>query len=563
MKKLIPLILVMLAGLLLGATGCGLDTVPLPEERSGGESTNAYSDGDGDTGGTWDPPCGGGCPAGFHCEFDTCMPDAPPIQPPGAARDPLTSNRYVFSLEVEQRRLLRIDSVTLEVEAYTAGLAPMALAVVGSRELTVLLDGYDLVEVFDHRQEPPVRAAWVTAIDVSHLALSPTGEHVVIYYDCDDPRAAERQPGAANLNQVSVLYLGDGETPFDDGDPRIVKVAVGFKPRDVRFSADGTRAVVIGKDTLTPIVLGSPFEPDGSLAEPEPQIFFDESALEILVDADASLAAMRYAEASVVHIIDMVNGAVSCFDAVDPVTDFDFAKDGRLITVAGAGTIGIAVTPLASALPDPCLVLTPQVNVTDAGRIAVDPSGDYAVAYEPTLAIETIWRVDLGALEAQVINLEKAVGAVAFAGDGRHLLLSHLKKEGEPLWDPSLEDFDESVDKAYGVTWVNLDTTAQRLAVSSYPFGSFTFVPPSAERPGATYQAVQDERAPRLMRVTHEVGFDDLRLELAAMPLKLGYLPETGFSFVTQDHPWGRVTFIDASGEELRHVTGFAMELNP
>jgi hypothetical protein len=186
----------------------------------------------------------------------------------------------------------------------------------------------------------------------------------------------------------------------------------------------------------------------------------------------------------------------------------------------------------------------------------VDPGSSLAIAFEPNLEREKIWRLDLAAGTSRSIQLEKAVQGVAFAGDGEFALVSHLRRSGTPDWtgDPEL-----AVDRSYGVTWIDLTTDNHRLLVSDVALGSFVMLPARDGRLGATYQAISDVGQPQIVRVAHAPGFDDEWVDLAAAPLELGYLSVSDCVYVTQDHPWGRVTFISADGGELRHVTGFAL----
>ncbi|OGQ91356.1 MAG: hypothetical protein A2289_11350 [Deltaproteobacteria bacterium RIFOXYA12_FULL_58_15] len=529
-------------------SGCGSDMKAA--ERSSLEA------GSGDQ---YEGPCGGAeCPVGFHCEFDQCVIDEPPTPPSSAVRDPLASKRYVFTLDTEARRLVRIDSLTLEVEAFAAGLAPMVVAVVGSRELSVLLDGLDIIEVLDHRTEPPVNAAWSTARSLSHLAVSPTGDHAIAYYDWDDHRAQDRQSEPGNINQISVLSLADGPSALSDDDPRLVNVAVGFLPRDVRFSEDGSRAIVISRDTLTPITLTSM---EGGVAEPRSEVAFDGSANEILIDADAHHAVLRYAENPQIDVIDLESGVATCLTANGVVTDMSFTQSGELVvsvTSDVSQTIGVVDIVDAAVV---CAPLATEIDIGAVSRLSLDPSAAVALAYEPALEAETIWVVDLQTREVHSVRLEKAVLAVAWVGDGEHAHLSHMKMPGAPAWDPMVEDPEVSVDKSYGVSWLNVLTNAHRLEVSDQPFGPFVFVPALGSSLGVTFQAILDDKKPEVLRVSHRPGFDDRRIALAAEPERMGYLSETRRTYITQSHPWGRITFVDPSGEELRHVTGFALEV--
>jgi hypothetical protein len=354
---------------------------------------------------------------------------------------------------------------------------------------------------------------------------------------------------------VSIVALQDATAPFADTDNRLVNIAVGFLPRDVRFAADGSRAVVISRDTLTPIDL---LTPDEGVAMPLTLVPFDGSAAEILVDADADRAILRYAGSSRIDVVNLADSTITCFETPEAISDMALARNNQLALVFGDDVSQtLALTPL-SAAASPCTAVSPGLDIGSAQRLALDPRSDHAIAYRVDVGTERLWHVDLALSAVSSVRLEKAVAAVAFTGDGRHALLAHMKLAGQPAWNSAIEDPEVSVDKSYGVSWIDMNTDAHRLAVSDVPFGPFAFVPGDGGI-GVTYQAVLDGSRPQVVRVAHQPGFDDRWLDLTALPQQMGFLPETRRTYVTQDHPWGRVTFIDPTGDELRHVTGFAL----
>ncbi len=548
--------LLILSVLFLGA--CSADGLGVSTARSDDE-------------GAWDPSsdndagaseqfCGGVvCPSGYHCEYDSCVSNSPPPSAPELeSRELSSSSRYVFILESEQRRVVRIDSLTLEVDAFVTGLAPMDLAVVESRDQMLLLDAYDLVEILDHSEETLISGAWDTARSLSHVVASPGGLHAVAYYDWDDERSAERQPEPGNINQISVIALEEGSMPLNDSQERVRNIAVGFLPREVRYSNDGLRALVIARDSLTPINL---LAMNDGIAEPMPPIQFEQSAREILVDGDVSQAILRYPLSTQVDILSLNGDETRCFTTAAPVADMVWtASDEIAILTTSETASNVVKVNLADAGPvETCTVLAAGTEFSISNQLVLDFSSGLLVAWDPILESEKVTLIDLDADEIREIRLEKAVVAISFAGDGQYAILSHLKAPGTPLWDPWQEDPEESVDKSYGVTWLNMATGEHRLAVSSEPYGEFAIVPATADAPGATFQAIVDEQKPQIIRVEHGPGFDDVFIDLAAPPARMGYLSATEKVFVTQDHLWGRVTFIDQLGEELRHVTGFIL----
>jgi len=424
----------------------------------------------------------------------------------------------------------------------------------------VLLDAYNFIDVLDHRTDPPVSASWTTARSLSNLKMSPSGQHAIAFYDWDDPTAHDRQPSPGNINQVSVLYLADGATPFSGTDLRLVSVAVGYLPRDVRFSSDGTSAVVIGLESMTPLALK---DLAGGIAVPGPDVPFDNTATKILIDSQATVAIVSYATSPRVDVLALKGGGTSCFTAApNPVTDIELTADGRLVVVYGTGAANqFSAVPVSSA-GSSCTPLVAPSSIGQATALAIDPSpgSTLAIAYTPNSAVLAAWIVDLpspGTPKVSALTLEKAVSGVAFAGDGQYALLANIKVDGTPDWngDPLL-----AVAKSYGVTWVDMSRMAHRLVISGTPFGAFAFVPPADNGgEGATFQTIADPVTPEVVRISHRAGFPDLWIDLAAKPLDAGYLSATHWTYVTQSHPWGRVTFIDPTGVDLRHVTGFAL----
>lgn len=525
-------------------TACGqTDASPSPE--SGG--FGSFDDPRDDDGAPVDTVCD--CQPGFVCEFGQCVPEVAN----STVSDPRASLRFVFDLQVADSRLIRIDSSSLQARSFSAGLAPMDLAVEPQRELSILLDAFDLVEILDHRNDPPDSATYETARALSHLASSPTGTHVVAYYDWDDPRSGLRQPEPGNINQVTVLDLRDGATAFADSDRRATNVSVALLPRDIRFSIDGSRLVVVGRDEVTRISLGDVPVPDSVIAlRAEPA--------EVAVDDAANALVARY-DSGELELVRLDDGASTCVTFPGPISDIERASPTAFYVVYGADSSYTAalLEPLdADFATGACTPLNGTIDLGPHARLQMNSAGSRGLAFTTQIDRESVLVLE-GSTTTE-LRLEKAVSSLVFGTQGRFVFVSHLKREGTPAWDPTVETPDESVDKSYGVTWIDLETLENRLAISEEPFGRFTFAPETDGRAAATYVAVLDPVEPELLRVTHAPGFSDRWLRLAASPLALGFLAGTDRAYVTQDHPWGRVTFIDPSDGELRHVTGFAIE---
>ena len=496
----------------------------------------------------------GDCPAGFYCEFGVCLPETAGASPEAA----LTSNGNLYFLEKAKRRIMRIDAAEFKVDARETGLAPMDMAVLPEGERLVLVDASDTVEVIDLQASGEERVIWDTARSLSHLKVSPTGEHVALYYDWDDPRALDRQANPGNINQISILAV-EATSAMSDDDDHLVDISVGLLPRDVRFSPDGSTAVVIGRRSVTSVDLRTVAN---GVAAPSHTVDIDETAVEFLVNDAATELLLRFAAHYQLHFVNLQSGEVTCLGFEGDITDITPIGNDELL-VAFGGAEGNYLNRVAfSDAAAVCPVVPGEFAIGKAQNIVYDAASERVLAYAASVAVESLWFLDLRAGTEETFRLEKAVAALAFADKGGTVRIAHLKKPGTPQWNPGLEDTDVSIDKSNGVSWINLDTGLSRLTLRNNAFGPYGFVPGGLGETGATFQALTEDSQPRLLVVEHSAGFNESWVDLASETVHMGYIPDTDSIYAIQDHPMGRVTFVDAGTHNLRHVTGYALDLN-
>ena len=516
-----------------------------------GDADNAGGSGNSDE--SFDDCFNVDCPAGFYCEFGVCVAEGAA----GTAVAAITADRYLYSLEVEKRRIVRIDAQEFQVDALETGLAPMDMQVLPSGERLVLVDASDTVEVVDGSGIEENRVIWDTARSLSHLKISPTGEHLALYYDWDDPRALDRQSDPGNINQISILAVGDSEFVEDDDD-HLVDLSVGLLPRDVQFSADGDRAVVIGRRDVTRVDL---LTVEAGVAAPTNTVDIDESAVEFLVNQAATQILLRFDSHFQLHVVDLDDGSVTCLGFAGNITDvLSTGDDNFLVAFNTDAGHQLSTVSFSDAGPT-CPADDGDFDIGDADSLTYDASSARVLAYVSDASVENLWFLDLVSGDTETIRLEKAVAAVAFASGGDFVRVSHLKAAGVPAWNPAVEDTDVSIDKSYGVSWIDLNSGLQRLTIRDEPFGPFSFAPHTLSRTGATYQALVEDNQPRMLVVEHSAGFNESWIDFASETLYMGYILATDSIYSIQDHPMGRVTFVDAQTHDLRHVTGYALDL--
>ncbi len=104
---------------------------------------------------------------------------------------------------------------------------------------------------------------------------------------------------------------------------------------------------------------------------------------------------------------------------------------------------------------------------------------------------------------------------------------------------------------------LELDSGFSKLQLTDAPLGSSTIVPD-----GSTMFILFNSPSQNIREV-HRVGLRDFLVEpivLGSPPVSIGTLPGSSKVFVGQEHPDGRMTFIDWETAETESVTGF--ELN-
>jgi hypothetical protein len=141
---------------------------------------------------------------------------------------------------------------------------------------------------------------------------------------------------------------------------------------------------------------------------------------------------------------------------------------------------------------------------------------------------------------------------VAIAPDGKTAIVLHTKAPG-PSNEPGL-DVDAQIDRAYGYTVVNLSSGFAKLQITPAEVTALALTPDGS-------RGFVLVREPRLVQRIALGSFIVDEFPLGSPPLALAVLGDTVKRiFVSQEHPEGRISFIDWETGVVESVTGF--ELN-
>ena len=338
-------------------------------------------------------------------------------------------------------------------------------------------------------------------------------------------------------------------------------LTVGFRPSEVVFADDGNGAYVVTEDGISVLrfadITGptvAPFVrfPDAGAAAP--------AALDVSVTPDGRYAIARREGLSQVMLLDLAAAAgaspVTTVDLVSPVTDLDLAPGGAFalaVLRAENAYVRIAIPGgfAAGATRDKRVLAGEAI-----GSATLSADGATAVLYTTagTPPVERVVVVKLGAPATPPlpVPLKKSVRAVAIGSDGKTAIVLHDRIDGDSR-QPGL-DVEAQIDRAYGYTIVNLATGFAKLQLTPDEVTAQALTPDGA-------LAFVLVRGPRVVQRIALGSFIVDEFPLGSPPLALAVLGEASKRvFVSQEHPEGRISFINWETGVIESVTGF--ELN-
>jgi hypothetical protein len=548
--------MVMIAGagaLLAGCSGgLGDAESSRPGDARGGADGGAGNPGNGNN----PPGPGGGQTPG------TPGPAEPPVLPPEmeVRQDfevPRGGARFVYVANRRRDSVAVIDSTGLAIRTVVVGDAPGSLATIEGQDVALVINaGTRDVSVL--RTDGATGATAVSRVPVvggaNRISVGRQGRHAVVWYDSSVPGATATGAGGS-FQEVSLITLAPGaDKGFD--------LTVGFRPADVVFAEDGSAAFVVSEDGISMLRFAAITGPTVA-----PFVRFPDAgaggaaARDVSVTPDGRYAVARREGGAQVMLLDL--GAAA--GAANAVTSVDLGSAVTDLDVAPSGAFALAVLRADNAyvrLPIPggfAAGAAPTKRVLAGeviGSAALSGDGTSAVLYttaaEPPVERLVVVKLDSDAAPPLPVPLKKAVRSVAIAPDGRTAVVVHSKAPGNSQ-DAGL-DVEAQIDRSYGYSIVNLATGFPKLQLTSAEVTSLALTPDGS-------RAFVLVKNPRLVQRIALGSFIVDDFPLGSPPVSLAVLSDSVKRvFVSQDHPEGRISFINWESGVVESVTGF--ELN-
>lgn len=478
---------------------------------------------------------------------------------------PQASERFVYATNPAGGTVSIIEAESLAITTLRTGDRPTYLRTLpGTDDAIVLNVGSDDATLIRMKDGKPSTTTLDVVAGANAIGLAPDGKHAVIYFDA---RLGSGSP-SGSFQDVSVITL-------DDGSDTSTNMTVAFQPRDVFFDDAGERAFVVTRDGISVLDFES-VDRDGSGIARLVSLGSDgaQDGLDVSVTPDGRFALARAEDSGLLRLVDLESGLIQWLDLADvygtgeagddggaaapllEVTDIDLSPSGGYALAALRTQNAMLRIPVPGAFEDPSSVEIFQVPNEIIGSVSIVPGEAYALLYTTAVPAErmTILPLD-GTPTPRTITLRKAVQAVTASPDGKTALILHSKANGNPN-EPGL-DLDTVIDRSHGYSLLRIATGDVKLQITPVQPGASALTPDSS----FLYLLLRDDTVG--LRQAQQVELKSFLVDsitLGSPPVSVGAVPTTTRVFVGQEHPDGRVTFIDYGSSEVQTVTGF--ELN-
>jgi hypothetical protein len=459
---------------------------------------------------------------------------------------PVVTGRFIWSANPDSGRVALVDALTHEVTTVPAGLSPRYLAAIGGsgpNRAIVLNTGSSDATLFQQAPDGSLGQVQIaTHQNATAWTVSAGGRWAIAWSDARELGALDPTEG---LQDVTVIDLAADP-------PRPERFSVGYRPLGVVIDASESRAYAVTFDGISVIELADVPRvlDDVTLVSAEEQLAgtLGEPVLtDVPLTRDGRYALVRFAGAARLKIIELGTGQSQVLELPGEVSDVDIAGDTeRAVAVVGE-TGQVAVFELGAALADPSVVRLFGFEGESIGSTALPDTGAAALFFTNASDSDRLVILDTAAADGaqRVVALKAPISAVFPSPEGSHAVALLETAAGS-----------ESAG-AFSVVPVGQSLPAKIQGTDAPPF-RVTLASTAAGLRGLV--TVRDDQT-RIFG-TYLVRMPSLqvdRIELSSPPIAAGVLADSGLAFVAQEHPEGRITFIDLETAQAETLTGFEL----
>ncbi len=450
---------------------------------------------------------------------------------------PVATGRYVWVANPSSGRVAYIDGKTLQIQIVDAGHGPTHLAAIPdadddvaivlntlSNDATVLRAKEGALSSLNLQVHPGANS-W---------AVSPDGRWATAWTDV---KGIENDDPLDGYQAVSVLDLHTENT---------TQLSVGYRPQSLHYNEASSRLLVVSEEGITSILLDS--------GSPSVQAHFpltddpveDPDARDVALTPDGNRALVRRVDESVLNIYDTDDGSHVDIPLPGAITDLDLADNGAMAVAVMRAVGKVALIPCTTIVDDPTSLSIIDVSATTVGSVSLPSDSSLAFLYTNAQPNDMLTVLDtaLPTPTPRLIKLQSAVSSVFPTPDASHALVLH-----------SAPPVSSKYKSAISLVPVEAQLPSKILGLESAPI-SVAMAPDNTQALLALgslfdtpYQMVV-ARFPSLEIDTYALGSE---------PIAAGIVAGANSGFVAQQHPEGRITFVDFKSGEVRTLTGFEL----
>ena len=453
--------------------------------------------------------------------------------------EPRGTDVYVFVPNPDRDTVSRINAETREIHTIEVGDEPTMVVVSSDYERAVSFNaGEDSVSIIDVDTSDVVTLA--VREDYNTIQISPDGRWVVAWFDAAAEDASFDVGGVRSFTEVSFV---------DTVHRTVESYSVGFNPKEIKFTAGSTRAVIVSDSFLTVADLYATPHITLDLLDLDADPIDPPVSAEVAVPPAGDYAFVRYYGRDDVQVVDLHQGDLLDVPTGLEPTDLDLTPDGEQVIVVARGSNELYVLDALSPFDvEPEVIPTPATSTL--GSLVLSPDGTRGLLFS-TSALEdrvTIWDRVEGTLTER--PLVKPVQSVAISPDGGSALIIHTLAD-------ALEE-DDLFTNAWALTVVDLNTwLTNPVALSARPLSWTT----SNDGRYSMFILENDRNVGIIdyaTRLVDDVLVPSVPVHIGMMPLETA--PQDALGWVSQAHELGRISFVRPYDLSVQTVTGF--ELN-
>jgi DNA-binding beta-propeller fold protein YncE len=444
---------------------------------------------------------------------------------------PAGTDAYVFIANPDRDTVTRIAVPSLEARTTAVGATPSIVLTTSDYAYAVTLnEGDDTVSVVDADTLEVISVG--VRQNFNSLSMSGDGRWAMAWYD-PDRESSGGNGGVVSFNEVSFVDLrAQAHTPM----------AVGFNPRSVKWSQDGTLALVVSDASLALVDLTA-----ATLAPTLISLSDDPTdappAEEVELSDDGRYAFVRQFGADEIVVVDLVDRVVERVPVGQNPTDLDLSPDGRQLAIVSRGAQQLTILDPGNPFAGGQVIDLPQAY----GSVLFAGGGERALLYTNATALDRlgVWDVTTGAITER--SLVKPVASMGVSPTGDSLLVFHTKTNASDM------DSSSPFYSKWALTLIDLDDFRQNPML--LPAEPTAYTVSDDGRYG--YFIMENQR------LLETLDFSTLlytEVRLPSVPEHLGVLPSTTTAWASQVHDLGRISFYDPATDALDTITGF--ELN-